>query len=86
MRFTLRLLSWNAAAYALLALAPIIAHAQTALSPETHGIVIANMDARSNPVTISTTTPTAAGSSAPKFRLIAGTLLQTASTSMARTT
>jgi len=44
MRFTLRLLSWNAAAYALLALAPIIAHAQTALSPETHGIVIANMD------------------------------------------
>src|SRR5208282_3182531 len=44
MRFTLRLLSWNAAAYALLALAPIIAHAQTALSPETHGIVVANMD------------------------------------------
>jgi len=44
MRFTLRLLSWNAAAYALLALAPIVAHAQTAPAPETHGIVIANMD------------------------------------------
>jgi putative endopeptidase len=44
MRFTLRFLLRKAAACALFAIAPITADAQTAPAPETHGIVIANMD------------------------------------------
>ncbi len=44
MRFTLRFLSRNAAAYALFALAPLAAYSQEASTPETHGIVVANMD------------------------------------------
>ena len=44
MRFTLRFLPQNAAAYALLAVAPLAAYSQTAPAPETHGIVVANMD------------------------------------------
>jgi len=44
MRFTLGCLSWNVAAYALLALAQLAAYAQDAPTPETHGIVVANMD------------------------------------------
>src|SRR5271167_5000946 len=44
MRFTLRFLPRNAAAYALLALTPLAAYAQEAPAPETHGIVVANMD------------------------------------------
>jgi putative endopeptidase len=48
MRFTLRLLLRIAAAYAVFtlafALAPLAAYAQTAPAPETHGIVVANMD------------------------------------------
>jgi putative endopeptidase len=44
MRFTLRFLPWNAAAYALLAIAPLVAYSQDAPAPETHGIVVANMD------------------------------------------
>ena len=44
MRFTLRLLPRNAAAYALFALVPLAAYPQEASTPETHGIVIANMD------------------------------------------
>jgi putative endopeptidase len=44
MRFMLRYLPRNVAAYALLALAPIIAHAQGTPAPEAHGIVVANMD------------------------------------------
>ena len=43
-RFTLRFLSRNAAAYALFALAPLAAYSQEASTPETHGIVVANMD------------------------------------------
>ena len=42
MGITLRTWSRNAAAYALLAVAPLAAYSQTA--PETHGIVVANMD------------------------------------------
>src|SRR5271170_3777197 len=44
MRCTLRFLLRKAAACALFAIAPIIADAQTAPAPETHGIVITNMD------------------------------------------
>jgi putative endopeptidase len=44
MRFTLRFLSRSAAACALFALAPFAAYAQEAHAPETHGIVVANMD------------------------------------------
>jgi endothelin-converting enzyme/putative endopeptidase len=44
MRFRLRFLPWNAAAYALLAFAPLIAYSQEAHAPETHGIVVTNMD------------------------------------------
>ncbi len=44
MRFTLRLLARNAAAYALFALVPLAAYSQEASTPETHGIVVANMD------------------------------------------
>jgi putative endopeptidase len=48
MKFTLRLLPRNAAAYALFALAPALvplaAYSQQASTPETHGIVVANMD------------------------------------------
>jgi len=44
MRLKLRFLSWDAAAYALLALAPLAAYSQVASAPETHGIVVANMD------------------------------------------
>jgi putative endopeptidase len=44
MRLTLRLISRNAAACALSALTPLAAHAQTVPAPETHGIVVANMD------------------------------------------
>ena len=44
MRFTLRVLPRNAAACALLALAPLAAYSQDAPAPETHGIVVANMD------------------------------------------
>jgi putative endopeptidase len=44
MRFTLRFLPQNVAACALLAFAPLAAHAQVAPAPETHGIVVANMD------------------------------------------
>jgi putative endopeptidase len=44
MRFTLRLLCRSAAACALLALAPLAANSQDASTPETHGIVGANMD------------------------------------------
>jgi putative endopeptidase len=44
MGFTLRFLSRNAAACALLALAPLTAYSQDAPAPETHGIVVADMD------------------------------------------
>ena len=44
MTLTLRLLARNAAAYALFALAPLAAYSQEASTPETHGIVVANMD------------------------------------------
>ena len=48
MRFTLRCLPRNAAAYALFAvvpaLVPLAAYSQEASTPETHGIVVANMD------------------------------------------
>src|SRR5580658_3010303 len=44
MRHTIGFLSRNVAAYALLALAQLAAYAQTAPTPETHGIVVANMD------------------------------------------
>jgi hypothetical protein len=48
MRFTFRLLARKAAAYALFALAPapapLAAYSQDAPAPETHGIVVANMD------------------------------------------
>jgi endothelin-converting enzyme/putative endopeptidase len=44
MRFTLRSLPRNAAAFALLAFAALTAYSQVALAPETHGIVVANMD------------------------------------------
>ena len=44
MRFTLRVLPPIAAAYALFVLAPLSAYAQEASTPETHGIVVANMD------------------------------------------
>jgi len=44
MRLTLRFLPPNAAAYALLVLTPLTAHAQDPPTPETHGIVVANMD------------------------------------------
>ena len=44
MRFTLRFSPWNAAAYVLLALAPLAAYSQDAPTPETHGIVVANID------------------------------------------
>jgi putative endopeptidase len=44
MRLKLRFLFWNAAAYAVLALAPLAAYSQVAPTPETHGIVVANMD------------------------------------------
>ena len=66
MGITIRPLSRNAAAYALLAVAPLAAYSQTAPAPETHGIVVANMDRSVKPATISTATRTAAGSSAPK--------------------
>ena len=44
MRFTLRFLLRNAAAYALLALAPLTAYVQDAPAQEAHGIAVANMD------------------------------------------
>src|SRR5271166_4126621 len=44
MRFTLRFLPPNAAACAVLALAQLAAYSQDAPEPETHGIVVANMD------------------------------------------
>jgi putative endopeptidase len=44
MRFTLGLLARNAAAYTLFVLVPLAAYSQEASTPETHGIVIANMD------------------------------------------
>ena len=44
MRLKLRFLSWNAAAYAFLVLSPLATYAQEAPAPETHGIVVANMD------------------------------------------
>src|SRR5208282_1150279 len=44
MRFALRFLPWNTSAYAVFALAPLAAYSQTAPAPETHGIVVANMD------------------------------------------
>jgi putative endopeptidase len=44
MRCTLRLLPRNAAAYALFTLATLAAYSQQASTPETHGIVVANMD------------------------------------------
>jgi putative endopeptidase len=44
MRFTLRFLSRNAAACALFALAPLFVYSQNAPAPETHGIVVADMD------------------------------------------
>src|SRR5580700_12226332 len=43
MKLTLRFLS-RSAAYALLALAPLTAYSQAAPAPETHGIVVADMD------------------------------------------
>src|ERR1700691_2523952 len=43
MSFTLRFLPRNAAC-ALLALAPLTGYSQDAPAPETHGIVVANMD------------------------------------------
>jgi putative endopeptidase len=44
MRFTTRFLLWNAAAFALFTLAPLTAYSQGAPTPETHGIVVADMD------------------------------------------
>ena len=44
MRFTLRLLARNAAAYVLFTLVPLASYSQDAPAPETHGIVVANMD------------------------------------------
>jgi putative endopeptidase len=44
MRFTLGFLPRDTVAYGLLALALLTAHSQDALAPETHGIVVANMD------------------------------------------
>jgi putative endopeptidase len=44
MGFTLRFLSLNAAASALLALALLAAYSQNAPAPENHGIIVANMD------------------------------------------
>ena len=44
MRFTPGSWSWNAAACGLFALAPLAAYAQYVPSPETHNIVVANMD------------------------------------------
>jgi len=44
MGFTLRFSPRKAAASALLALAPLAAYSQNAPAPETHGIVVANMD------------------------------------------
>jgi len=44
MRFTLSLLRRNAAACAVLAVALFAAYAQDAPAPETHGIIVANMD------------------------------------------
>ncbi len=44
MKFTLRFLPRSAAACALLALAQLAAYSQDAPTPETHGIVLANMD------------------------------------------
>jgi putative endopeptidase len=44
MKFTLGFLRRTAAASALLALAPLAVYAQDAPAPETHGIVVANMD------------------------------------------
>jgi putative endopeptidase len=43
-RFLPRFLPRNAAACALFALAPLTAHSQHAPAPETHGIIVANMD------------------------------------------
>jgi hypothetical protein len=86
MRFTLRLLSWNAAAYALLALAPIVAHAQTAPAPETHGIVIANMDRSVKPGDDFYNYANGDWIKRTEIPPIEGTLPQTASTSMARPT
>jgi putative endopeptidase len=43
-RFTPHCLPWNVAAYAVLAIAPLAAYSQDAPAPETHGIVVANMD------------------------------------------
>jgi putative endopeptidase len=44
MRFTLRMSRRKVAAYALIALVPLAAYSQQAITPETHGIVVANMD------------------------------------------
>ena len=44
MKFTLRMLRRKAAAFALFTLVPLAAYSQKASTPETHGIVIANMD------------------------------------------
>jgi putative endopeptidase len=43
-RFTLRFSPRNAAAYALLGLAPLTAYSQGAPTSETHGMVVANID------------------------------------------
>lgn len=44
MRFTVRFLSWNAAAYVLVALIPLNVDSQDAATLETHGFVVVNMD------------------------------------------
>ncbi len=44
MRFMLRFLPPDVAAYALLAIVPPVAYSQDAPAPETHGIVVTNMD------------------------------------------
>jgi eukaryotic-like serine/threonine-protein kinase len=44
MRIILRLLLRNPVAYAFFALVPLAAYSQQARTPETHGIVVANMD------------------------------------------
>jgi len=49
MRFTLRFLPWNIAAYALITLAPLVANSQSAPAPETHGIVLAHLDGAVKP-------------------------------------
>ena len=48
-KFTFRSLPRNTVAYALIALVPLAAYSQEASAPETHGIVVANMDRSVNP-------------------------------------